>query len=193
MENAFWVRGALFHCNTISNNWHNLLVRHSGEDVWSSLDHSSVLQFAKSIYRSLQNSGKRCYGQIKPRLTCIRVMARRKCGNENELPKVQSIAAHLLNMVVVCYGLDMYGCHRYWHTYLHWWCNCWWQLHKEFWGVSKHLICSGSRKMPPNPLDTASSSNKGMIPNILLRQHESFSKLKNGKLLNDHTSTLWSI
>jgi len=33
--------------------------------------------FWKRIWRSLQDSGKRCYGQTRPRLTCIREMARR--------------------------------------------------------------------------------------------------------------------
>jgi len=31
-----------------------------------------------------------CYGQTRPRLNSIRVMATRKCGDEKELPKIQS-------------------------------------------------------------------------------------------------------
>jgi len=85
------------------------------------------LQFAKT------NPGKVCYGQTRLRINCIGVMIRRKCLPQKKPPKIKSTQAHQSIPVVIAW--KMQGCYRCWHTYLHWWCNCWWHLHNESWGV----------------------------------------------------------
>ena len=54
------------------------------------------LQHAKNYLKvPAEFWNKRCCGQRRPKLTCIRVMARGKCAGQKELPEIQCTPLHL--------------------------------------------------------------------------------------------------
>ncbi|KAF7651788.1 hypothetical protein LDENG_00105320 [Lucifuga dentata] len=54
--------------------------------------------------------------------------------------------------------------------------------------VYRNILCAQFKQMPPNSLASDSSYSKTMIPNIMLKQQRSFSKLKNGQFLTDQVT-----